>query len=133
MAKLTPYIISEDARAQAEFYRHALGGEILSVVLHDQPQEAFKDKVMHLSMVVGGTNLFMTDSVFGAVSRGNGMNLSLEFATEAEAYEAFNNLAEGGNVTHPLAPAFWGTLYGEVDDKFGVTWMITNESATSQS
>jgi len=31
----TPYIHSEDARAQAEFYIHALGGEIVSVLHYD--------------------------------------------------------------------------------------------------
>lgn len=136
MAKLTPYIISEDAKAQAEFYTQALGGEILSVITHGQlpdANEAIKDKVMHLSLVAGGTNIFMTDSVFDSISRGNGMYLSLEFATEAEAHEAFNQLAESGKVQHPLGPAFWGALFGQVEDKFGVLWMITTESNTSQS
>ncbi|WP_373692540.1 hypothetical protein [Cohnella silvisoli] len=31
-AQLTPYLMSEDARTQAEAYRQALGGEILSVM-----------------------------------------------------------------------------------------------------
>jgi PhnB protein len=136
MAQLTPYIISEDARAQAEFYTHALGGEILSVMTHGQlpdAKEAIKDKVMHLSLIAGGINLFMTDSMFGPIIRGNGMHLSLEFATDAEARQAFDKLVEGGNVKHPLELAFWGALFGQVEDKYGVLWMISNESKASQS
>lgn len=131
MAKLTPYIFSEDAKAQAEFYTQALGGEILSVMTYGQlpdAQEALKDKVLHLSLIAGGINIFMSDSVFESMSQGNGLNLCLEFATEAEAREAFDKLAEGGHVKDPLKPAFWGALFGVLEDKYGVMWMITNES-----
>ncbi len=136
MAKLTPYIISEDARAQAAFYTQALGGEIQSVMTHGQlpnAQEAIKDKVMHLSLVAGGIQFFMTDCIMEPIDRGNGMNLSLEFATEAEAREAFDKLAEGGKVKYPLEPAFWGALFGQLEDKFGVLWMISSEAKANQS
>jgi len=136
MAKLTPYIMSEDARAQAEFYTQALGGEILSVMTHGQlpdAEQSMKDKVMHLSLVAGGVQFFMTDFVFGSVSRGNGMYLNLDFETEAEAREAFDNLAEGGNVKYPLQRAFWGALFGQLEDKYGVLWMISSEAKESQS
>lgn len=128
MAKFTAYIKSEDATAQAGFYVQALGGEILSVVTHGQlpdAKEELKDKVVNLSMVAAGVNFLMSDSVFEPVVRGNAIHLSLEFETEAEAREAFDKLAEGGNVKHPLAPAFWGAMYGEIEDKFGIQWMIT--------
>ncbi|WP_430691862.1 hypothetical protein [Paenibacillus woosongensis] len=46
---------------------------------------------------------------------------------EDEAREAFTKLAEGGKVKYPLEPAFWGTLHGQLEDKFGVLWMISNE------
>jgi PhnB protein len=130
MAKLTPYLISDDARAQAEFYTRALGGEILSVMTHgDLPgaSEALKDKVIHLSLIAAGIPIFMTDSDSGPVTRGNGLSLSLEFATEAEAHGAFDRLAAGGTVKFPLEKAFWGALFGQLEDKFGVLWMITNE------
>ncbi|WP_130616561.1 VOC family protein [Cohnella abietis] len=133
MAKLTPYIFSEDARAQAEFYTHALGGEILSVMTHGQRPDAaeeIKDKVMHLSLVAGGITFLMCD-IFDPVDRGSSINLSLEFATEEEAREAFDKLAVGGTIKHPLGPAFWGGLFGQIEDKYGIAWMIGNESKQS--
>ncbi|KPV60408.1 glyoxalase [Paenibacillus sp. A3] len=136
MAKLTPYLVSEDARAQADFYINALGGEILSVMTHGQlpdASEAVKDKVLHMSLVAGGINFFMSDSVYAPLNRGNGLQLSLEFPTEAEAREAFTKLGEDGTVKHPLEPAFWGSLFGQIEDKYGVIWMITNEAQTSQA
>ncbi|GIP59024.1 VOC family protein [Paenibacillus sp. FSL W8-0186] len=129
MAKHTTYILSEDARSQAEFYTNALGGEVLSIMTYGQlpdSNDAIKDKVVHLSLVAGGVNFFMTDA-FEPIQTGNNINLSLEFATEDEAREAFTKLSEGGKVKHPLEPAFWGALHGQLEDKFGVLWMISNE------
>ncbi len=129
MAKHTTYILSENARSQAEFYTNALGGEVLSVMTYGQlpdANEALKDKVIHLSLVAGGVNFFMSDA-FEPIHSGNNIRLSLEFATEDEARAAFEKLAEGGTITHPLEPAFWGALHGQIEDKFGVVWMITNE------
>lgn len=126
-ATLTPYIFSEDARAQAEFYVQALDGEILSLQTFEQmpnvPEE-MKNKVMHLSMVAAGIPIFMCDESAGAIRHG-GISLSLEFAEESEAHEAFRKLSEGGTVKHPLEQAFWGTLFGQLEDKFGVPWMIS--------
>ena len=42
-----------------------------------------------------------------------------------EITTCFNVLAEGGTVRTPLGPAPWGTpLYGMVDDRFGITWVL---------
>lgn len=130
VAKLTPYIFSEDAKAQAEFYTQALGGEILSVQTHGEipgTKEELKDKVMHLSLVAGGIPIFMSDSIFQTLERGNGIHLSLSFESDAEAHEAFDRMAEGGKVIDPLKTQFWGALFGVLEDKFGVLWQVTTE------
>ncbi|MCQ6561444.1 VOC family protein [Paenibacillus mendelii] len=127
MATLKPYLFSEDSRAQAEFYVGALGGEIQSVMTYGEapePKSVNKDKVMHLCLNAGGVNIFMSDS-FDPITRGNGMSLNLEFKSGSEGREAFNNLAAGGKVLYPLEPVFWGGMYGQLEDKFGVSWMIS--------
>lgn len=134
MAKHTTYIMSEDAKAQAEFYVQALGGEILSVMTHGQlpgAKEELKNKVVNLALIAGGVHFLMSDSVFEPIVRGNAINLSLEFETESEAREAFDNLAIGGKVKCPLEPAFWGALFGQIEDKYGVMWMITTAVPTA--
>jgi PhnB protein len=127
MATLKPFLFSEDSRAQAEFYIGALGGEIQSVMTHGEapePNDAIKDKVMHMCMTAGGVTFFMADS-FGPLTRGNGISLNLQFESGAEGREAFDNLAVGGKVMQPLEPVFWGGMYGELEDKYGVLWMIS--------
>ncbi|WNQ11072.1 VOC family protein [Paenibacillus aurantius] len=128
MAKLIPFIFSEDARAQAEFYAGALGGEIQSVMTHGQapePVEGHQDKVMHLCLSAAGVTFFMADSP-DALSRGNGLSLNLEFGTAEEGREAFTNLSAGGRVIHEYKPVFWGGLYGWLEDRYGVRWMISS-------
>jgi PhnB protein len=126
LAKLTPYIISEDSRAQAAFYISALGGEVVSVMTHGQmgdESEANKDKVMHMVVAVAGNNLFMSD--FNGHTHGDSMSLSLEFASEGEGRDAYTKLSDGGNVLFPFGPAPWGGFFGQFVDKYGVPWMIT--------
>ncbi|MCR8642590.1 VOC family protein [Paenibacillus sp. N1-5-1-14] len=134
MAKHSTYILSEDAKSQAEFYVQSLGGEILSVMTHGQlpgAQEELKDKVVNLTLVAAGTQFMMSDSVFEPLAQGNAINLCLEYTADDEARAAFDKLAEGGSVKCPLEPAFWGTLYGQVEDKFGIRWMITTAASAS--
>ncbi|MBO7748360.1 VOC family protein [Paenibacillus sp. MWE-103] len=128
-AQLMPYLMSEDARAQADFYVRALGGEIQSVMTFGQmpgAPEEMADKVMHLAMTVaGGSALFFSDG--GPVGYTRSISLSLSYGGEAEAREAFANLSDGGDVKHPFAPQPWGAYYGEVQDKFGVVWQIVKQ------
>ena len=37
---------------------------------------------------------------------------------------AGGNFSAGGNVTMPLADAFWGAYFGMLIDKFGINWMV---------
>lgn len=135
MAKHTTYIFSEDARGQAEFYIQAFGGEILSVMTYGQlpdAKEELQDKVIHLSMVAGGVPFYLCDS-FKPVHPGNAISQSMEFETETEARDAFDKLAAGGKVTQPLKPEFWGDLFGQLEDKYGIQWMITAKAEQAQS
>ncbi len=43
---------------------------------------------------------------------------------EKQLTEYFNNLAEGERITMPLAKQFWGDIYGQLTDKFGIHWMV---------
>jgi PhnB protein len=131
MAKLYSYIYSEDARGQAEFYAKALGGEIESVrTFADAPQASddIKDKVMHLVLKAAGLTFYMADNVMEPIRRGNGLDLTLEFASEEEARRAFEGLSQGGKVMMPFQRMFWGTMFGRAEDPYGVRWQVVTES-----
>jgi len=127
-AQLNSYLMSEDARGQANFYVDSLGGEILSLKTFSEapgtPEEV-KDKVMHLSLMVAGRNMLMISDSFEPVPSSRSISLALTYDNESEAREAYDKLGEGGENKYPFVLQPWGAYYGEVIDKFGVTWMIT--------
>ncbi|WP_091181289.1 VOC family protein [Paenibacillus catalpae] len=130
MAKLTPYFYSEDAKGQAGFYVQALGGEIRDQMTYGQApgtDEAMKDKIIHMSFTAAGVNFFIADTMHEPPGRSSALDLSLEFKTVEEAQQAFANLSEGGKVIMPLEKQFWGTLFGRLEDKFGIKWQISTE------
>ena len=44
---------------------------------------------------------------------------------KAKAQKIFDALAQGGKVTMPFEPPFWGGTFGMLTDKFGVPWMVS--------
>ncbi|TXK83833.1 VOC family protein [Paenibacillus sp. N3.4] len=135
MAKLTPYFYSEDAKTQAQFYVQALGGEIGVQMTYGQApgtDEAIKDKVMHMAFTAGGVNFFIADTMHEPAGKSSGFDLSLEFKTDEEAQQAFANLSEGGQVIMALEKQFWGSLFGRIEDKFGIKWQVTTEAIVQQ-
>ena len=131
MAKLTPYFYSNDARTQANFYVQALGGEILQQMTYDQvpgTDPNMKDKIMHMAFSAAGMNFYIADTMHEPAGCSNGFDLSLEFKSDGEAEEAFMKLSEGGTVIMPLEKQFWGSLFGRLEDKFGIKWQVTTEA-----
>lgn len=131
MAKLRPYIYSDNAREQANFYAEALGGEILSIQTYGEMPGASrdgKDGVMHLVLQAADQLFYMADT--GPVERGNGLDLTLEFETDEEAESVFNKLAQGGKIMMPFERMFWGTMFGRVMDRFGVRWQIATQASS---
>ena len=45
----------------------------------------------------------------------------------AEAKKVFNALADGGQVTMAMQPAFWAKSWGMLVDKFGTPWIVNGE------
>jgi PhnB protein len=65
-----------------------------------------------------------TDGRCEGGSRFQGFQLSLLVSSEEEAKRLFAALADGGKVTMPLAKTFFSPLFGMVNDRFGLAWMV---------
>lgn len=81
------------------------------------------DAVMHAALAVGAGWIYASDDPDPTTAMA-GVNLNLDFPTEAEARRVFDALAQGGEVRMPLSPMFWAPLFGMLTDRFGVRWMI---------
>ncbi|HCN30534.1 MAG TPA: VOC family protein [Verrucomicrobiales bacterium] len=117
------------------FYKTAIGAEVEMLMRYsDSPEPCapgmippgYENKVMHTSFRVGSSVIMASDGC-GDTSPFAGFSLSITVATEAEADRTFNALAEGGEVTMPLAKTFWSPRFGMLKDKFGMGWMISTE------
>jgi PhnB protein len=113
-----------------EFYKQAIGAKVgMLLRFKEAPDKSMispgsEEKVMHSAVQVGDSTLLMSDGRCTGKPNFNGIALTISAKTEAEADKLFNGLAEGGQVTMPLAKTFFSPKFGMVADKFGVGWMV---------
>lgn len=134
-----PYLFFSGRCEEAlEFYRAALGAEVLMLMRHkDGPEPEHLgslppgsgEKVMHASFRIGETTIMASDGMCGGAPSFDGFSLSLTVQDEAEADRAFNALADGGEVRMPMQQTFWSPRFGMLTDRFGVGWMVTVPTA----
>jgi PhnB protein len=113
-----------------EFYKTAVGAEVAMLMRwKDRPDKSMctaenADKVMHSQFQIGDSTIMASDGRCTGKPNFHGVALTISANTEAEADKLFNALAEGGQVTMPLAKTFFSPKFGMVADKFGVGWMV---------
>jgi len=136
--ELRPYLhFNGNAEEVLNFYKDALGGEIIAINRYgDSPMkgdETLNDKIIHSRLKFDDNIIMISDSFNGQLASTNGnIQLSLEVGEEDRIEEVFNKLAEGGNITMPLAKQFWGATFGMLRDKFGVNWMLNHEEKKAE-
>lgn len=128
--KLIPYLhFNGNCEEALNTYIDILGGsgQVVSR-FGDNPAFAvtddFKNKVMHASIQFDGNVIMMSDTT-RRIYQGNGAVMSINDGNEERIRLIFEKLATGGEVTMPLEKQFWGALFGQVIDKFGIHWMLS--------
>ncbi len=139
---LTPYLsFDRKTREAFGFYEKALGAKVQTMMSWaDMPASAQPgegcgagtpagDAIMHACLVLpGGAMLFAGDAPPQANYEGvKGVMIALQYDTVDEAHSAFAALSQGGQVTMPLAPAFWSKTFGMLTDRFGISWAVNGE------
>ena len=130
---LTPYLHFEGQAEEAlNFYKNVFSGEIAMTSRYgDSPMpvdDDWKNKLMHARLKFGNSEIFLSDGPKGYHSSKDGnIQLSVDVPDENKIGELFNKMAEGGQVTMPLADQFWGAKFGMLKDKFGIGWMFNCE------
>lgn len=128
--RLNPYLnFRDDARQAFQFYHSVLGGELTVSTFaefgaSDDPAEA--DKIMHAMLETeDGQVLMGADTPKGMEFRGNeGFAVSLSGEDDARLRRYWDGLSDGGQVVMPLEVAPWGDAFGQLTDRFGITWMV---------
>lgn len=123
-----------NGKEAVEFYEHALEAENLGVQTYaDMPDnEEFplskeaKNLVLHAQLRIGNTFLMISDTFPGQPYQvGTQVDVAVLLNDPGTAKEVYEKLLEGGEVVMPLQETPWSPSYGQVKDKFGITWQIS--------
>jgi PhnB protein len=129
--QVQPYLGFEGRCEEAiQFYQRAIDAEVMMLVrFKDAPDRGMippggENKVMHASLRIGDATVFASDGRCQGKPQFQGISLSLTVSDAAEAQRRFTALADGGQVTMPLAKTFFSPSFGMLADRFGVQWMV---------
>jgi PhnB protein len=131
MTQLNAYLhFNGQCREAMTFYRDCLGGDLTlqkvceSPMAAQMPSEAGAN-ILHGALTRNGILLIMGSDMMGnQVKPGNTIALCLNCSSDGEINDFFTKLSAGGQVKMPLHQGFWGATYGELTDKYGMTWMF---------
>jgi uncharacterized glyoxalase superfamily protein PhnB len=119
---LTPHLIVRNAAQALEFYKKALGAEVLNVA--HMPD----GKIMHASLRIGDSMLMLNDEMpeYGALSplSRDGTSVTIHVYTENPDSLFDSAVSAGAKVKMPMMDMFWGDRYGVVIDPYGHSWSI---------
>jgi len=132
--QIQPYLFFDGRCEEAlDFYKGAVGAKVdMLMRFKENPERGAggmeppgaDDKVMHASFTVGETMIMASDGNCAGKAKFDGFSLAISVKDEAAADKTFAALANGGQVTMPLAKTFFSPKFGVVADKFGVSWMV---------
>lgn len=119
------------------FYEKALGAKIQYVSTYGASPAAshcppeMHDKVINANFLIGETQLMASDSPPQMWEAGGGRHggfaICVNTFSDEEAEKVFAGLSEGGKVTMALGPTFFAHRFGQLDDRFGISWMVIFE------
>ena len=131
MKEITAYLhFNGKAREAMTFYKDCLGGELLfttvgETAMSSQLSPEIQKHIMHSVLKKDNLTLYGSDMVRpGGVTIGNHMSLFINCSSEEEINSFYKSLVKDGKPGQPLTQAFWGSIYGDLDDKYGINWMF---------
>ncbi len=128
--RLNPYLMFRGQAAEAmAHYQSVLGGQLDTNTYAefggmDLPEDE-QGHVMHAQLTVDDRTVLMGSDVPSTMpgDHANG-TMCLNGDDLGTLRRWFEGLAVGGRVDLPLEKAPWGDHYGQVTDRFGVSWMV---------
>ena len=112
------------------FYEQHLGGEITMLMRRtelpdpNEPWPGWENSIQYGSMNLGETQLTASDVPPKRFQPMRSVYLTLTLDGAAEAERIWALLSEGGQVFMAMGETFFATRFGQLRDKFGISWMI---------
>ncbi|GAA4180405.1 VOC family protein [Gryllotalpicola koreensis] len=128
-ASFTPYLsFRGQAREAMNFYQSVFGGELSLMTFAEggMTDGADPNQIMHASL--DGPVSIMGSDVPESMPFSQGSRVSLCFSGDAAELDTgrryYASLSEGGADVLPFDLAPWGDYYGQLTDRFGISWMF---------
>lgn len=116
-------------------YKEIFGGELVLITMKDMPSDQpvppdQADLIMHAALMPEGQLLMGSDDPTESFGPVRGMQVNYAVDDVADAEKVFAALAEGGEITLPIAETAWSPMFGMCIDRFGTPWMVGANSPT---
>lgn len=134
--KLSPYLNMEgNAREAIQFYEQALGAEVLSIITYGEMPEMpntftddLKNLVAHAKLRIGESELMFSDVPSDSpIPKGKQITICITTNNVEKSKRFFEALSQNGQVNMPFGEEPFSPGFGDVTDKFGVTFQIYTE------
>ncbi|GAB3152789.1 VOC family protein [Micromonospora sonneratiae] len=127
---VTPHLnFRGNAREALEFYQTVFGGELVIASYADMgnTDPATADHVTWGQVAADNGFRIMAYDVYPNLPWDRGQNpffVSVRGTDPEELQGYWERLADGATVRQPIGPSPWAPLYGQLTDRFGVTWVL---------
>ena len=133
--KMNTYVNFSGTCAEAfRYYEKHLGAKVGMMMTHAQsPDQSrvgpeWREAVLHARILIGDNELMAADIPNAEPMRS--AYLTLRMDSDPEAERVFSGLSDGGRVLMPIQETFFAFRFGQVQDRFGINWMILHERPT---
>ena len=127
--RIVPYLnFKGHAEEALNFYVKALGGQTSEVMRFENQEfpgitEEMKHWILHAEIRFKDDALYLSDTFEPANHlEGNNCTIHLDCDSEEELRRLFDALKEDAQYTTEPMDTFWGAIYGDLKDKFGIHW-----------
>lgn len=122
MHTVTPHLVCAGAAKAIDFYKEAFGAEEMMRL------EGPDGRLWHGCVRIGDSLVMLADEMpdFGSLGPKALKGTTVTIHLNVPDVDAFTEraVAAGANVVMPIADAFWGDRYGQIEDPFGHRWSI---------
>jgi uncharacterized glyoxalase superfamily protein PhnB len=117
---LTPHITVKKGDAAIDFYKKALGAEVLHIMRTPD------GKVGHAALRIGDSVLMLNEECpeWGVIAPDRAVGFTIHVYVEDVDNVFQQAVKAGATETMPVMDQFWGDRYGKVLDPFGFSWSL---------
>jgi PhnB protein len=130
MSKMNLYAnFNGQCREAMTFYKSVFGGELTMQSAGSSPMAAqvpaqFQDHLIHAQLDTQDWTLMASDAIGHPLTHGNDMSIMINCDSEEQINTYYKALSAGGEIVSELKKEFWGAIYANFVDKYGIRWML---------